>query len=127
MYQKTTIVGRLTKDPVMRFTPDGKAVTDMRVAVNDYKDNTMWMKVAVWGKDAENCHEYLRKGALVLVEGSLDYDKDTGNPKTYVSKSDGQTHATFEMTAAYGGVKFLSSKGESQQEESSSPGLPWKH
>ncbi len=115
MYQKITIVGRLGKDPEMRFMPNGDAVTNMSVAVSErkkdgsgsYNEHTTWIRVVVWGKQAENCHQYLAKGKLVLVEGSLKSDAN-GNPSTF-TRSDGSAGASFEVTAHT--VKFLSPAG----------------
>lgn len=129
MYQKITLVGYLGTDPEMRYTPQGKAVTDFRMAISGYDDTTMWVKVTSWGDQAENCKEYLSKGSLVLVEGRMMYDKETGSPETYVSKKDGQTHASFEVTASL--VKFLLTKqrgGEDEEESdySSTRKAPWE-
>lgn len=125
MYQKWTGVGYLGTDPTMRFTPQGKAVTDFRMAINGYDDTTMWVKVTAWGDQAENCNKYLSKGSLVLVEGRMDYDKETGNPETYVSKKDGQTYASFGVVANY--VKFLvTNKKEEESDDVSSRKAPWE-
>lgn len=126
MWQKWFGVGYLGADPVMRFTPQGKAVTDFRIAINGYDDSTMWVKVTVWDKAAENCNEYLSKGSLVLVEGRMDYDKDTGNPETYVSKKDGQTYASFGVTAHR--VQFLITKNNGKEGQDSEPNrkAPWE-
>ena len=116
MYQKTTIVGRLGKDPEMRYMPDGTAITNLSVAVSDRKkdgsgghtDHTTWFRVSVWGKQAENCNQYLSKGKMVLVEGTLKSDAK-GNPTTF-ARNDGTTGASFELSAQ--NVKFLSPAGE---------------
>lgn len=86
MYQKTTIIGNLGRDPEMRYTPSGTPVTNLSVATNrTYKDTngqpvkeTTWFKVAGFGKQAENCAQYLQKGRMVLCEGRLIPDKQTG-------------------------------------------------
>ena len=82
MYQKLLIIGRLGRDPEMRFTPTGQAVTSFSVATDrSYTDQagkpvkeTVWFKVSAWGKLAETCNTYLQKGKLVLVEGRLTVD-----------------------------------------------------
>ncbi|MBM3272540.1 single-stranded DNA-binding protein [Candidatus Kaiserbacteria bacterium] len=112
MYQKLIIVGNLGKDPEMRYAPNGDAVTNLNVATNrKYTDKsgqlvkeTTWFRVSVWGKQAEACNQYLKKGSLVLVEGRLQADKTTGGPRVY-SRQDGTSGASFEMTASE--VKFL--------------------
>ncbi len=113
MYQKLVIAGNLGKDPEMRYAPNGDAVTNLNVATNrKYTDKegqpvkeTTWFRVSVWGKSAEACNEYLKKGSAVLVEGRLQADKTTGNPRTF-EKKDGTTGAAFEVTAER--VQFLS-------------------
>ena len=74
MYQKLIIIGNLGRDPEMRYTPDGKAVTTFSVAASrryGEKEETAWFRVSVWGKQAESCNQYLQKGSKVLVEGRL--------------------------------------------------------
>jgi single-strand DNA-binding protein len=81
MGKKNCVVlnGNLGSDPQLRYTKEGKPVTDLRVATNDpyttqsgetFK-NTQWHKVVVWGKQAEKCAEILRKGSCVYIEGRL--------------------------------------------------------
>lgn len=113
-FQTTIIAGNLGADPSMRYTPSGQAVTSFSVAVSEQytdgsgekKKRTIWFRVSAWGKQAETCNQYLKKGSKVLVEGRLTADPATGNPKTY-SKKDGTTGANFDLTAAT--VRFLSS------------------
>lgn len=120
MYQKVTIVGNLGKDPEMRFTPSGQAVTSFNLATNrSYTGSdgqrvkeTVWFRVSVWGKQAENCNNYLRKGSKVLIEGRLIADPATGGPRTY-NRQDGTTGASFEISAST--VQFLDSRAESEQ------------
>ena len=74
---KLSIIGRLGADPEMRYTPSGRAVTELRVAVNQSTRNqaggwdeaTDWFRVSVWGDRAERVAEQLRKGSSVFVEG----------------------------------------------------------
>ncbi|MDI6751252.1 MAG: single-stranded DNA-binding protein [bacterium] len=78
-YSKAIIMGNLTKDPDLRYIPSGSAVAHFTVAVNrTYKDSqgetkeeTSFLPVVVWGKQAENCNQYLKKGRPVFVEGDL--------------------------------------------------------
>ena len=108
MYHKLTIVGNLGKDPEMKYTTDGKAVTTFSVAASNRKDETTWFRVSVWGNQAETCNQYLHKGSKVLVEGALKADAQ-GNPRTYERK-DGGWSASYEVVAS--SVKFLSGKDE---------------
>ena len=112
MYQHIVIVGNLGKDPEMRYTPSGTPVTNMSVATsrkytgNDGQtvEETVWFRVSVFGKQAEACAQYLKKGRQVLVEGHLTPDKTTGGPRTY-TRQDGTVGASFEIFA--GTVRFL--------------------
>lgn len=112
MYQQTTLVGNLGKDPEMHYGPNSDAVTSLSVATNrKYTDKggqsvkeTTWFRVSVWGKQAEACNAYLKKGSLVLVVGRLQADKTTGGPRLF-TKGDGTPGASFELTASE--VKFL--------------------
>jgi single-strand DNA-binding protein len=77
------LVGNLTRDPETRYTPSNRAVCDMRLAVNrsyrtsdgQQRDETCYVDVVAWGRQAETCGQYLRKGSPVLVEGRLQYDE----------------------------------------------------
>jgi len=81
---KCMIIGNVGKEPEMRYTPNGVAVTNFSVAVNSkYKDteHTEWFRVTAWAKLAETCNQYLEKGKQVYVEGRLQsrsWDKDDG-------------------------------------------------
>jgi len=118
MLQKITLIGSLGRDPEMRYTPSGQAVTNLNIATNhQYTSNsgervkeTTWFRVSVWGKSAEACNTYLRKGSMVYVEGRMNQDKDTGNPRVWTAQ-DGTPRSSFEITAQ--AVKFLSPKSES--------------
>ena len=118
MFHTIIIVGNLGKDPEMRYTPSGQAVTSFSVATSrkytssngEQVNETIWFRVSAWGKQAEVCNQYLKKGSKVLVEGRLTPDKNTGGPRIW-QKQDGSSGASFEVTA--GTVRFLSSRGES--------------
>lgn len=119
MYQKIIIIGNLGRDPEMRYTPSGQGVTDFSVATsNKYTtsdgnqvDETTWFRITTWGKLAEVCNQYLKKGRKVLVEGRLKPDKDTGSPRVY-TRQDGTSGSSYEITAET--VKFLSPLSEDQ-------------
>mgnify|MGYP003644256679 FL=1 len=81
-YNKTFIMGNITRDPEIRTTPGGTAVGELGLAVNRrVKDGETWreevtfLDVTVWGKTAENCGRYLKKGRGVFVEGRLEVDE----------------------------------------------------
>jgi single-strand DNA-binding protein len=129
MYQKLMIIGRLGKDPEMRFTPAGQAVTSFSVATDrQWTDEagkpakeTVWFRVSAWGKLAETCNNYLQKGKMVMVEGRLTVDPKTGGPRIW-SGQDGTARATLEMVANT--VKFLSAKESDQQQHSDDDSMP---
>jgi single-strand DNA-binding protein len=118
MYQKIVIVGNLGRDPEMRYTPSGQAVTNFSVATsrkwNDgngqTREETTWFRVSVWGKLAEVCNQYLSKGRQVLVEGRLTVDPQTGGPRVWQAQ-DGSYRASYEISALE--VKFLGGRGDS--------------
>jgi single-strand DNA-binding protein len=89
---KCMIIGNLGRDPEMRYTPSGQAVTQFSVATNrNYRDpqgewqsETEWFRVVVWGDQGERVAEYLRKGHKVYVEGRLQtrqWEDQTGNKR----------------------------------------------
>ena len=105
---KVMLIGRLTRDPELRYTPSGTAVCNIAIATNRYGQNasgerqefTDYHDIVVWNqgqrKLAELCNQYLQKGRLVYVEGRLQTrswdDKDTGAKryKTEVNANDVQ-------------------------------------
>ena len=120
MYQTIIIAGNVGRDPEMRYTPSGQAVTSFSVATNrQYTNNngetvkeTIWFRVSAWGKTGEICNQYLKKGSKVLVEGRLTADPATGGPRVWTAQ-DGSTRASFEVSAQT--VRFLSSRGEAAE------------
>jgi single-strand DNA-binding protein len=96
---KIMLIGNLGSDPEMRFTPSGNPVTSFRVATNrvyttsdgERKQETEWFRVTAWRKQAESCNQFLTKGKLVYVEGSL-------RTRTWEDK-DGQRRTTLEVNA----------------------------
>jgi single-strand DNA-binding protein len=120
MYHTIIVVGNLGKDPEMRYTPSGQAVTTLSVATNrQYTGSdgqpvkeTIWFRVSVWGKQAETCNQYLRKGSKLLVEGRLVPDASTGGPRIW-NRQDGTPAASFEISANT--VRFLSSRTEGDE------------
>jgi single-strand DNA-binding protein len=119
MYQNLIIVGNLGRDPEMRYTPSGQAVTNFNLATNrkyttsdgNQVEETTWFRVSTWGKTAEVCNQYLKKGSKVLVEGRLNPDPDTGGPRLW-TRQDGTSAASFEITANQ--VRFLSTRVEAE-------------
>jgi single-strand DNA-binding protein len=97
---KMMIIGNLGADPELRYTPSGKAVVNLRVAVNDrfrgqdgeWQEETYWFRVEAWEQAAERLAEQLRKGHKVFVEGQL-------RPREYEG-SDGQKRTSLDIRFA---------------------------
>lgn len=105
---RVEIIGNVGKEPEMRFTPNGNAVTSFSVAVNSKygeEETTEWFSVVAWKKLAETCNQFLLKGQQVYVDGRLQTRKWDGE--------DGVTHYRTEVIANK--VLFLGKK-ESQEE-----------
>jgi len=114
MFNKIILIGNLTKDPELRYTPQGTAVASFRIAVNskikqqgELKDETLFIGVVVFGKQAESAGQYLSKGKSVLVEGRLQERK---------WESEGQQKSRMEVVAS--SVRFLSKKSGSGESAS---------
>ena len=113
---KVMIIGRLGRDPEMRYTQAGKPVCSLNVATDEgytndrgeKVDKTEWHKVVFWDRQAETCSQYLAKGSLVFIEGRLSTRKyqDQQGQDRYVTEIQGQR------------VQFLDRKadGSGQQE-----------
>lgn len=108
MYNKIILIGHLTKDPELRYTPQGTPVCNFRIAVNtrisrggDRKEEVLFIDIVTFSKQAENSSQYLAKGKSMLVEGRLQERR---------WEADGQQKSKVEVIAA--AVKFLPSKKE---------------
>lgn len=81
-YNKVTLMGNLTRDPELRQTPQGISVGQFGLALNRKRgetEETTFVEIVVWAKQAETCAEFLKKGRLVLVEGRLQQDRWTAD------------------------------------------------
>ncbi|GIW89057.1 MAG: single-stranded DNA-binding protein [Isosphaeraceae bacterium] len=96
---KVFLIGRLTQDPELRYTPNGAPVTDLRIATSrplggpneeggERREETLYIDVTVWNRQAENCCQYLTKGRAVHVEGYLKMDtwedRNTGDKRSKI-------------------------------------------
>lgn len=116
-FNQWTITGNLGKDPDIRYTPQGTPICDFSVAINnrkkidgEWKDDVLWVKVKVWGKQAESCSQFLSKGRPVLVTGRTSLEKWTGR--------EGQPMTTVVLDAT--DVKFLGDGGGARPQGESS-------
>jgi single-strand DNA-binding protein len=85
-YNRVILVGNLTRDPEIRYTQSGKAVTKFTLAVNNprNKEETTFVDIVAWDRLGETCNTYLKKGSNTLVEGRLvirSYDDKDGNKR----------------------------------------------
>lgn len=113
-YNKVIQIGHLGRDPELKYTPQGTAICQFPMAVNnrqkkdgDWHDVPMWFKVKVWRKQAENVSQFLSKGSACLVEGKLSMEQ-------WVNK-DGKDVTTLVIDAT--DVKFLGGDGARPQSE----------
>lgn len=102
---KVFLLGNLTRDPELRYTATGLAVTGFGLAINrkfkqneEWKEETCFVDITVWGKSAENCAEYIHKGSSVFVEGRLNF-------RSWETEQ-GQKRNKLDVTAS--NVQFLS-------------------
>ena len=95
---RVLLIGNLTKDPELRYTPSGTPVANLRLAVNSSfkdqagarKEETCFVTIVVWSKQAEICQQYLKKGRAIFVEGRLLYRS---------WEAEGQKRSTMEVRA----------------------------
>ena len=128
---KVILIGRVGRDPEVRYTSSGSAVANFSVATDEsfkgrngeQQQHTEWHRVVAWNKLAEICGEYLTKGKLVYIEGSIrsrEWDDQSGNKRTTVeivarnmqmlgSRSDSER-------AAAGGSRPASSRSQGPEE-----------
>jgi single-strand DNA-binding protein len=119
---KVFLIGNLTKDPELRYTPNGTAVTNLRLAVNrrfkdrtgELKEDTCFVTVTAWDKQAEICNQYLQKGRQVFVEGIL-------QSRSWET-TDKQKRSTIDVRAER--IQFLGPKGEGGNGGSEAPAAP---
>ena len=105
---RVLLIGNLTKDPELRYTPSGTPVANLRLAVNssfksqsgERKEETCYVTIVVWSKQAELCQQYLKKGRSIFIEGRLIYRS---------WEAEGKTRSTMEVRADR--VQFLGPPG----------------
>jgi single-strand DNA-binding protein len=123
-FNRVLLIGNLTKDPELRYTPSGTAVANLRLAVNSTfkdqagqrKEETCFVTIVAWGRQAETCNQYLKKGRAVFVEGRLIYRS---------WEAEGKTRSTMEVRADR--VQFLGGPGgpgRPREEAEAAPSQP---
>lgn len=121
-FNKVLLMGNVARDPELRYIQSGTAVLDLRLAVNrrtkaadgTWGEEATFLDVTVWGKQAENCAEYLSKGRPVFVEGHLRLDQ-------WQDKKTGENRSRLRVTAE--NVQFLGGRprGAADAEPKSEP------
>lgn len=114
MFNKIILIGNLTRDPEVRYTPQGTSVCNFGIAVNrrykqgdETKKEVTFINVVVFGKQADTCGQYLNKGSAVLVEGRLQERR--------WETEEGQQRSKHEVVAQ--NVRFLSKKTDTAPTE----------
>ncbi|MEY2606205.1 MAG: single-strand DNA-binding protein [Verrucomicrobiota bacterium] len=110
---RVLLIGNLTRDPEVRYTPKGTAVADIGIAVNrvysgedgEKKEEVTFVDVTLWGRQAEVAQEYLKKGRQVFIEGRLQLD-------TWDDKQTGQKRSRLRVVAE--NMQMLGSRGDSE-------------
>lgn len=113
---KVILIGNLTRDPEVKYTPKGSAVADIGIAINRYytadngekREETTFVDVTLWGKTAELAGEYLKKGRSVYVEGRLQLD-------SWEDKTSGQKRSKLRVVGDT--IQFLDRKAASGGDE----------
>jgi single-strand DNA-binding protein len=125
-FNKVILLGNLTRDPEVRYTPKGTAVTELGMAVNrvytaengEKREETTFVDVTLWGRTAEIAGEYLKKGRPVFIEGRLQLD-------TWDDKTSGQKRSKLKVVGE--GLQLIGSRpgagggGGGDEEGSSAP------
>jgi single-strand DNA-binding protein len=108
-FNKVILLGNLTRDPEVRYTPKGTAVTELGMAVNrvytaengEKREETTFVDITLWGRTAEIAGEYLKKGRPVFIEGRLQLD-------TWDDKQSGQKRSKLKVVGE--GLQLIGSR-----------------
>lgn len=117
---RVLLMGNLTRDPEVRFTPAGRPVSDLGLAISrryrgaddQVKEDVCFVDVVVWGRQAETCGKYLKKGSPIFVEGRLQLDQ---------WEQDGQKRSKMRVVATH--VQFVG-RAPAGGSEGDAPGAP---
>ncbi len=121
-YNKVILMGNLTRDPELRYTPSGQAVTDISLAINrrtktpegERRESVTYVEVTAWGKQAELINEYFSKGQAIFVEGRLSLDQWTAQ--------DGQRRSKLRVVMEK--LEFLGQRSGAPRGAPRAPGAP---
>ena len=121
MVNKVLLIGRLGKDPEVRYTPDGMMVTNFSLATDEYRKDkngervqrTEWHRIVTFGKLADICGNYLSKGKLIFVEGRI-------QTQSWEDK-EGNKRYTTEIIAS--DMRMLDSKGQGKSQDMGSESM----
>ena len=118
-FNKAILIGNLTRDPELRYTPQGDAVVNITIAVNrkyksgnELKEEVSFIPVVLWGKKAELVNQYCHKGSPLMVEGRI---------QTRSWEKDSQKHYKTEVIAE--NMQFLGIKKEGQEGVENAPNI----
>jgi single-strand DNA-binding protein len=120
-YNKVMLMGRLTRDPELRYTPKGSAVADIAIAVNrvytaengERREEVTYVDVTLWAKQAEVVGQYLKKGSPIFIEGRLQMD-------TWEDKATGQKRSKLKVVGE--SFQFLDSRRDGEGDEQGNGG-----
>lgn len=120
-YNKVMLMGRLTRDPELRYTPKGSAVADIAIAVNrvytaengERREEVTYVDVTLWAKQAEVVGQYLKKGSPIFIEGRLQMD-------TWEDKATGQKRSKLKIVGE--NFQFLDSRRDGEGDEQGNGG-----
>ena len=111
---KVILIGNLTRDPELRYTPQGSAICDMGLAINRQyttndgvkKEEVCFVDITAWGRQAETCNRFIKKGSQIFVEGRLKLD-------SWQDKETGKNRSKLNVVAER--IQFLSGSGAGRQ------------
>ena len=113
---RATIIGNLTRDPELRYTPQGSAICDLGLAINRQyttndgvkKEEVCFVDITAWGRQAETCNRFVKKGSQIFVEGRLKLD-------SWQDKETGKNRSKLNVVAER--IQFLSGTGAGKQQD----------
>jgi len=131
-FNKVILIGNLTRDPEVRYTPAGTAVADFRIAVNnrykqgeELKSEVSYIDIVVFGRQAESCGQYLSKGDGVLIDGRLRerrWDTEDGQKRSKYEVVAQNVRFMPKRASATAGVTDLSAGRQEEEEVTEEPG-----